>query len=303
MSPAAFFRRSLTAIIVLAAVPAFGQEILLASLGGAAVGADDGGAIVTIDQTTGEATVLGTPLPGVGLTGLASDSNGRVFAVTDNVTANARLIEVDPQDGSLIATIGDLMFSGNAVAMSDIAIQPGTDVLFGSAVGGAGLNQNDLVTISTSDAQVTFVATPSYMTTDGFVALGFSSDGTLWAKEANDGEYWTVDPADGTVLTSSTANPSIGSIGLEARPSDGILVLAECCGITLGNDIYLLDPVTGDATLLGSAGGDRRVHDFAFIDATAPPPTVEIPTLGHVGFALLTLLLGVAGVRGLRRRG
>lgn len=300
MRSTAFPRLLLAATIIFAAVPAFGQETLLASLGGAAVGADDGGAIVEIDQTTGAATVLGTPLPGVGLTGLAASSTGRVFAVTDNASANARLIEIDPQTGGLIGTIGDLMFSGSPVTMHDIAFQPGSDVLFGSAIPGNGLLLNDLVTIDTSNAQVAYVGTPNFGTADGVVAIGFSTDGTLWAKEANDGEFWTLDPTDGSVLTTSVTNPSIGSIGLAARPSDGTLVLSECCNITLANDIYLLDPASGDATLLGPAGGDRRVHDFTFVGGQ--PPIVEIPTLGSFGFALLALLLGAAGVAGLRRR-
>ena len=74
---------------LLAALPAAGQTIL-GVLGGSAVGTDDAGAVVTIDPTTGAATVLGTPIAGESLTGVARLNDGRVLASTAKKLAGKR---------------------------------------------------------------------------------------------------------------------------------------------------------------------------------------------------------------------
>lgn len=285
-------------IVLVAAVPAVAgaQEILLGSLGGASDGADDGGAIVQINQTTGAATVLGTPVPGYGLPGLAIDPSGNVFAVTsdaDGAGAYPRLITVSPTTGALIATVGNLTYGGKpGVAIVDLACQPGTGVLFGIARGDQGLSKNDLVTINTSTAAVTLVGSPNINGGGGFLAIAFGPNGTLYAKETNSGGFWTLNPANGQVLTSMTLNPAKGGLGLAVRPSDGAVFMSECCADTLGNDIYRVDPVTGEATLLGSAGGTRRVQDLAFPTAGGG----GIPALTLSGIALLALLIGTLAV-------
>lgn len=288
-------------MFIFTAQSVFAAEILLASLGGAHDGADNGGAIVMIDQSTGAATVLDIPMPGYSLPGLAADSNGRVFAVTS--TQQGLLIEIDPETGSLLNNVGNLTYNGNPISFNDISFQPGTDILFGSVANG-NLSPSALATIDTSTAVVSLVGTPAY-NGGGWVAIAFAPDGTLWAKCTNAGNLWTLDPSNANILTSTIINPAIGSTGLAVRPSDGILFLSECCDdfITpgsLGNDIFTLNSSTGNAVYIGPAGGTRRVHDFAFVDdGTAP---TSIPTINEWGMIVFSLILAGSAVWFLRRR-
>jgi DNA-binding beta-propeller fold protein YncE len=258
---------------VLVTGPAWAQEALLAVLGGVQAGADDGGAVVTIDRATGEATVLDTPMPGFGLVGLAVTSAGKAYAVTNTGGGmfNAKLIEIDPRTGSLVRDVGALKLSGTTtyVQIHDLAAQPGTDVVFGSSTDAAGLLQSTLVTIDPATADVTIVGVPDYGIDTERVSITFSPNGTLWAMEWSTGNIWTVDPATAIVLAAGFISPpNVGTIGLGSLP-DGTLVFSECCNFTIGNDVYLLDTGTLNAALLGPAGGTRRVHDFAFFDPAA----------------------------------
>ena len=94
------FLAFLALVVCAAALAPFAeaQEVLYASLGGFHDGHADGGAIATVDQTTGAVTVLAVPVPGRGITGLESDSTGRLFGVTSDQDGalNAQLIEIDP---------------------------------------------------------------------------------------------------------------------------------------------------------------------------------------------------------------
>ena len=210
MKPAGLLRCSFIVTTLLVVGPALGQGILLGSLGGAAVGTDDAGAIVTIDQTTGEAIVLRTPIPGVALPGLASDSAGRLFAVTDRVASNQRLIEVDPEDRPADSN------DRRPIARR----RPGHRTRHyhpaqhgrhsGSAVEGGGLERDDLVTVDRSTAQVTFVGTPNFVSS-AFVSIAFAADGTLWAKEGQNGSLWSLDPVDASVITTAFTNPIVGA--------------------------------------------------------------------------------------------
>lgn len=279
-------------VIVAAASPTVAQPLLLGVLGGAPLGAEDAGALVSVDQTTGAATVIGVPLPGRGLTGVGVDSAGRVFAVTDAQGAFAsELIEVDPASGALLDNVGPLLYLGNPVSLHDLAVQPGSDVLFGAAVGDGGLAENDLVRIDRSTAVVTRIGNPS-LGVAGFAAIGFAPGGTLWAMVKSTGDYWTLDPATAAVLTSDST--TVGALGFAIRPGDGRMILAECC-TTIGNDLYRLDTASGVATLIGPIGAGRRLHDLAFLGQA--PAAVEIPTLGLPAALLLALALALAALR------
>ena len=181
--------------------------------------------------------------------------------------------------------------------MTDLAFQPGTDVLFGSVGDGTGILQNDLVTINITNGNVTLVGSPAYGNV-GFVAIGFSPNGTLYAKNANAPQLWTVNPASAAILSTISITPALGGLGLGVRPTDGLLFFPECCGNTLGNVLYSLNPSTGVATLIGSAGGTRRIHDIAFLQ-TNPP--VGAPTMTDWGMITLIVLLGIGSLYCIKR--
>jgi hypothetical protein len=244
------------------------------------------GAFLTMDQTTGATAVVGTPIAGVGLPGLAINSGGRAFAVTSTHLGNSRLIEIDISSGALLSDIADLTYLGSPVSVTDLSFQPGTGVLYGTAAGGNGLGQDDLVTINLTDGTVTLIGpTPDFC---GYMTIAFSPGGTLYGIEAGCVDLHTIDPATGSLLTSTpTTLASTGALASAVDPVSGLLFISECCN-TIANDIFTIDPLTGIATYLGPAGGTRAVHDLAFFE---PLVAVQVPTLGHWGVILMAAAL------------
>ncbi len=296
--------RGFVVLAFAAIAPALAQSHVLGVLGGGAVGADDAGAVVEIDPSTGAATPLATPMPGEGLTGIATLPNGRVYASTSDITGPAQLIEVSAQTGVLLDVVGPLTDDAGPLELHDLTADPTTGVLYGISVGavraleGAG-STNAIFTVDPGTAVVTFVGTPAGLT-GGFMAIAFTNDGTLWGKVQNAPELYQIDKSNGAVLATVIVTPSLGGLGL-GNAGDDTFYMSECCTGVPGNTIYRVDRLSGVATLLGSAGGTRRVHDFTV--AGTAPSIVEIPTLG--GRALLLFaaaLLAAGGVQIGRRR-
>jgi hypothetical protein len=311
---------------LLAALPAAGQTIL-GVLGGTAVTADDAGAVVSIDLDTGVATVLGTPIAGESLTGVARLNDGRIVAATATFEGNSRLIEVDPATGALIQTIGDFTDGKLLLTMHDLTVDPATGILYGISIGGdsrpagrgtgggagsgAGrrggavtgsggpADQNAVFEVDPANASCTYVGTPSNPTT--FMAVGAAA-GQLWGMGGGDATFYRLDPADaspvGTTAVSGTDGEGALGVGHLTDGANPEFVISACCENGIGNDIFRVDGNTGVATLLGSAGGSRRVHDLVAIPGAGPGPgtiIVEVPVLGSRGVVALAMLLAVAG--------
>src|SRR5439155_12771375 len=114
------------------------------------------GALVTINQINGSGTLVGTPVAGVGLSGLAFHPDGRLFASTVVSGNPSTLIQVNPDTGGLIATIGTITDNGTPLSIGDLSFQPGTGVLYGitsNTFSPGGL----LYTINLSTAAATFI--------------------------------------------------------------------------------------------------------------------------------------------------
>ena len=95
-------------------------------------GALNRGGLVTINQTNGQGTVVGTPVSNVGLSGIDFHPDGRLFASTiAGGNSTSTLIQVNPDTGALIATIGSITDNGTPISIGDLAFQPGTGVLYG----------------------------------------------------------------------------------------------------------------------------------------------------------------------------
>src|SRR5437867_12896038 len=99
--------------------------------GGNGNGALNRGALITINQINGSGTVVGTPVSGVGLSGIAFHPDGRLFASTVTPGNPSTLIQVNPDTGGLIATIGTITDEGTPISIGDLIFQPGTGVLYG----------------------------------------------------------------------------------------------------------------------------------------------------------------------------
>jgi hypothetical protein len=218
-----------------------------------------GGAVVAIDQQTGADVLVGAPTGGGDtLPGLDFDSTGRLFGTTLAGSASA-LVRIDPDTGLSLGTIGTVADGGQTLALSDVAFQPGTDVLFGLAVSRQTpgvVPDHRLYRIDTATAAATLVGDPGFSHSGG---LAFGPDGTLWATEPDpapgQNRLVTLDPSTGAVLTSVVADRLLDGLGARV---DGTLF-----GTTEGASTELVTVAPdGSTTLVGTGTAD--VADVCF---------------------------------------
>jgi hypothetical protein len=242
------------------AVAQKGTRVQTTLYGGVGKGPPDRGTIITINQSSALGTLLGAGAsdPNVGITGLAFDTSGQLFASTINASvdvpgARTLLIRLDPITGLQVASIGTIKLANNTpIIITDLAIQPDTDQLFGLRINPADFSTS-LYRINSSTAIATLVG-PTDTEVD---AIAFAPDGTLYGEAAifDDtgvnflhGSLITMDPATGGTLTS--AGQFLTHLGgMAIRPTDGV-IFASGGG---GGDMYTLSS-TGDLTFLGVTG-------------------------------------------------
>lgn len=178
------------------------QETMFGVSGGSGGEFANPGRYITVYQATGAITFLGTPYQGCGLSGVAINSSGRVYAVTSihdskycpsNPDDTSHLIEINPSTGAMIADIGPMYDeSVNGCAIGDLSFQPGTNILFGLAAnqsdtgtrcGIGGSTGGYLLTINTSNARYTIIGRdPDIGNSNG--GLAFAPNGTLYYTPA-----------------------------------------------------------------------------------------------------------------------
>jgi hypothetical protein len=232
------------------ASPGVTGTILYGGVGGdTPTNSDNIGALVIVNQTTAALTLVGTPVPGIRISGVAFDSTGALFGSTigiGNPPLTSTLIRIDPDTGALISTVGPITDGpgGLAISISDLAVQPGTDVLYGVRApadlhGGFG----KLYTIDKTTAVATFLGT----TPRRRDSIAFAPAGTLYEVGFVTGPptLFTLNPANGAPLTSVPLAEFYGA--LASRPTDAVLFV----GNGDVGQIFNLDPTTGAATLLG----------------------------------------------------
>jgi hypothetical protein len=235
---------------------------MFAGNGGAGAGATDPGALMSVNPATAAGTVLGTPVPGASMTGIGfAGSTLYGFKVVNSGTP-AELITINPATGALISNIGIVTLSGTPISLTDMAIQPGTNTIYGttSILNGA---SNRLVTINPATAVATLIGAP--VPAGAFLSIAFAPSGTLYGLRTNQASgLLTINPATGAVLTSTTLSTVIGAEGLGFDPASGFVYASECCQVGLGNNLYRINPATGATTAIGSFGAGRRVQDIDF---------------------------------------
>ena len=266
-------RNTVLAIVLLIVMPAasLGQTLF----GGVGRGGgSDRGELITIDQTNAAGTSVGSGAtdPDVGLTGLAFDASGALFASTTSAPLFpppgapptpplSTLIQLDPVTGEQVALIGTIRLADDTpIVISDLALQPGTGVLFGTAIN-LTTGTNNIYTINRTTAVATLVGDTGVIG----ATLAFGPDGTLYQTSAEFNEAGfvrgflnTLDPATATVLTTSNPFTEAHIGGLTVRPTDGSIFASG--GMT--SDIYALsrDGVLNFLGLTGFGG----VGDIAF---------------------------------------
>jgi len=276
---------SAVAFLAVASGQASAGVIMYGGLGGHGVGAtppsQDDGSLVIIDQNTAATTVVGHPAGVARLTGIAFDLSGDLFGSTLGAIVFppppgpgfSDLIEINPDNGSLIKDFGPITASGTKLAIADLAVQPGTGVLYGiSGPQAAGpLAAGLLYTINTSTGIATLVGNTGH----SFGSIAFAPDGTLYmtaADFAGDGPLnpalLTLDPANASTITSISPTDFFGALGI--RPTDGVIFGGS--GDT-GN-IFTINPVNGSETLVGNTGL-RFAGDLDFRATPVPEPAAS----------------------------
>jgi hypothetical protein len=274
--------RVLPLLALLVAAPTQAQETMLGVHGGNWQ-SDTAGTISTVNQSNANTLALGTPSPGVGLTGVATDSAGRIFATTgynnQNPDVGSRLLEINPATGALMNDIGRLRIaSGEDCFLSDLSFQPGTDTLYGVLS-----DQSDddctwegdddtggvLVTVDTSSAVVTMIGRDASLgsSTGG---LAFHPNGTLYFTPCweTNSRLMTLNPATGAIMTSRNLANNTCYMGLAVRPSDGRLFATYNWESSWDPFVLVtLNPNNGNATLVGDTYPVGILHDLTFTDA------------------------------------
>jgi len=236
-----------------------GAEDMYAGVGrGSPVNA---GAILLVEQNTGVGTLVGDPITPGGLTGLDFDSSGRLWGSSiDGPLGNrvSRLAEIDPDTGALLSSVA-ITRTGVPISIGDLAVQPGTDVIFGvhSNSDSSAFPGSELYTIDRATGVATVVGNPGQGRNGG---LAFTPDGRLFFLEF--GELHELNPATGSVLSTTFLNFG-GHDGLGIRPSDGALFATRAGADTLGDEIRIIDPVAATSTLVGRTGAGNA-SDLAF---------------------------------------
>ena len=260
------------------------------------------GAIGTVDQTTGVVSVVGLTGRPV-LSGLAFNSLGDLYGISCDDAAgpeNCALIMIDPDTGAEIANVGLVTYGGSDAPhwITDLAFQPGTDILYASHF------YLGLTTIDTTTAVITQV-NPTLPSGNGDAGgLTFLPGGRLFLTSSlnNSTEFWELNPADGSTVGTVSLSTQIGISGLGSRPTDG-----QVFGTTRpwqAPDVLpvlvTLEVATGVVTTVGTLNEYLSDVDFG------PQPLVggeAIPAGGPAAWGLTALLLLGAGIGILARRG
>ena len=261
------------------------QELLYGGNGGQGQGRSiNPGALVIVDTATAAVTVVGLDTGAAKLTGIAFDSAGTLYASTlpegsfppPTNPASSKLITLDPNTGEQLSLIGTIVDGpgGGGMAISDISIQPGTDVLFGiRAEIDAGGGEGRLYTIDKSTGVATFVGDTGVH----FATIAFAPDGTLYEAVASfsngpvNARFRTISPSNGAVLTEVSTPQFPGALAVR---SDGA-VFASTGG---DNGLITLNPSTGERVKVGDTGGNS-IGGLVFHNLSSGPCVPDDLTL------------------------
>ena len=257
-------------------VPLPGDLYVSVGGGGASVGNPAAGSIFIADQITSAGTLLFDPINPDGAPGLAFDNTGRLFASDGAGFVDNELYEIDPDTGMLLATIGTIRNASDVrVFVTDLAFQPGTNVLYGRS---AGLNpvgfDQTLVTIDPVTAIATPVGPANTFITNG--GLAFAPDGTLFASDTSNGDgFHVVDPLTGQIQsTVPLTGATDGVDGLGVRDDGGGAFTIFGTAERNTDLIVTIDPVTAVTTALSPGiTGFGNPADLDFRPGAAAPGT------------------------------
>jgi len=261
------------------------------------------GSISLISQIDGSQVLIGTPAS-FAISGLAFDSDQRLWGTEQspdgcNENIKSTLIEINPSTGALINSI-PITDSGEDIALQDLAVQPGTDILFGSThicddFYTPVFSGHQLVTVDKNTGDATLVGTINTGDPNDRIPIAFAPDGTLYAHtQFGSFGLLTLDPSDASTLTSISHNTDATGLGVR---SDGTIFAAS------KNLIYTIDPTDGSENILGNPGPDA-ITDLTFVPDVdvvggelIPIETTSLLLAGAQTFSwMIPVVLSVLGI-------
>ena len=265
--------------------------IMYGGLGGHTNGdSTNDGALAIVEQATGAVMIVGHPVGVFRVSGLAFDSAGALFGATQGpggfppppgpLTASD-LIRLDPVTGALLSSVLIRDASGIALSIADLAVQPGTNTLFGVEGPIDRLNrQGTLYTINATTGVATLVGNTSHF----FASIAFAPNGTLYMSSADLGPMGqdinvglsTLNPSNAATLSFVSTADFFGALGI--RPTDGVIF----GGTGDAHQLFTINPATGAETLVGDTGLNF-VGDLAFTFRVPEPATLALLSFGLAG--------------------
>jgi hypothetical protein len=240
-------------------------SILYGGLGGHAVNSGplasaNDGALSIVDQTNGNIAIVGHPAGVSRITGLALSSSGALYASTvggapfpppPSGPLFSNLIQINPTNGALLSSV-PITSGGIPLSIADLAMQPGTNVIYGVSSPNGTLAPGQLYTINPATGVATPIGTPQTF----FDSIAFAPNGTLYEAVADfagmgpiNPRIQVLNPATGaTVGAPVPTGFFFGALG----PGSNSSFLYGGTGDESG--LYSINPVTGTATLLGNTG-------------------------------------------------
>lgn len=259
-----------------------------------------------------------------------------LYATDGRSCAASTLYQIDPADGSVLATIGPTGVSG----LTGLAAHPVTGVLYAISTGGNGCTPN-LYTLDRDTGGATLVGPLGVP--GGKPDMTFNAAGVLYTFSTDLGTIGTVDLTTGamtvigetgvspwdigltftldgtlvmrdgeTVYTVNTTTGAATTVAPQQLPTDdgNMLTTHPLTGVIYQGDadyevnefrLYTLNPTNGAMTLLGGEPGYTGICAIAFAAAPAIGGT-GIPTLQTWGLALLAALTAAGAVFFIVRR-
>lgn len=190
----------------------------------------------------------------------------KLYAVDGRSCTPSTLYELDPTDGSIVATIGSTGVSG----MTSMALNPLTGIMYGITTGGGDegdvVCESNLYTINLATGAVTLIGPTAVPR--GKPDAAFRADGTMFSYTTeyldNGGGLYTVNLTTGamTLVGDTGVSPWDISLTFEA----GTLVMTD------GDTIYTVDTSTGLATPVTGQGTETNDSNMS----TTHPVTGQV---------------------------